>query len=289
MQLSNEKQETLDELVSDLSQLKGVKALVLGGSNATGTATERSDLDIGIYYSELDPFRIEDVRAIAEKYSESENLTVTDFYGWGPWVNGGAWIETASGKVDFIYRNLEQVSSVIEKAKKGEWQNDFEQQPPYGFTSVIYLAETQACLILFDPEKEIVKLKEEVKVYPAALKRTIVRQSLWSAEFAAWHADYFKETGDVYSLMGCLTRGTKNFVNALFAINEIYPMGDKRALDILENARLKPENLKIKIENIVCANKITIEENIVLFKNLCSEIIGLTKGAYQPFFSLKAH
>jgi predicted nucleotidyltransferase len=289
MELSKEKQKTLDALVSDLSRVKGVKALVLGGSNATGTATERSDLDIGIYYSEVDPFKIEDVRMIAEKYSVSENLTVTDFYGWGPWVNGGAWIETASGKVDFIYRNLEQVSSVIEKAKKGEWQNDFEQQPPYGFTSVIYLAETDVCLVLFDPEKDVAKLKEEVKVYPAALKETIVRQSLWSAEFAAWHADYFMEKNDIYSLMGCLTRGTKNFVNALFAINEIYPMGDKRALDILENARVKPSNLKIKIENIVCANKNTIGENIVLFKNLWSEIISLTNGAYQPCLYFKYH
>ena len=289
MTLSKAKQNTLDGLVSDLSQVAGVQALVLGGSYAAGTATASSDLDIGIYYSEKDPFSIAEVKAIAEKYSVSENLTVTDFYGWGPWVNGGAWIETASGKVDFIYRNLEQLSSVIEKAKKGEWQNDFEQQPPHGFTSVIYLAETASCIILFDPENQVARLKEEVKVYPAALKETIIRQSLWSAEFAAWHADYFMEKNDIYSLMGCLTRGTKNFVNALFAINEIYPMGDKRALDILEDAPIKPANLKSRIENIVCAEKSTIGENIVLFKKLCAEIISLTNGAYQPMFKLKEH
>jgi hypothetical protein len=57
----------------------------------------------------------------------------------GTWVNGGAWIQTSSGQVDFLYRNLEQVTATITKAKNGEWENDFEQQPPYGFSSVIYL------------------------------------------------------------------------------------------------------------------------------------------------------
>jgi hypothetical protein len=34
---------------------------------------------------------------------------VTGTYEWGPWVNGGAWIQTSAGKVDFLYKNLDQV------------------------------------------------------------------------------------------------------------------------------------------------------------------------------------
>jgi hypothetical protein len=41
---------------------------------------------------------------------------------------------------------------------------------------------------------------------------------------------------DIYNIAGCLTRAIRSIVAALFAINGIYPLGDKRAIDILENA-----------------------------------------------------
>ncbi len=37
-------------LVADLERIPGVVAVTLGGSRATGTATERSDRDLGLYY-----------------------------------------------------------------------------------------------------------------------------------------------------------------------------------------------------------------------------------------------
>lgn len=287
MTLSKEKEQTLNDIVADLKQASNVVAIVLGGSYATGKASKTSDLDIGIYYSEKNPFYIEDIRSIAKKYSTGDNLTVTGFYEWGPWVNGGAWIETSSGKVDFLFRNIEQVISTIGKAKSGEWENHFEQQPPYGFSSLIYLAETKSCIPLHDPDNVIVKLKTDVQIYPARLKETVIQQSLWSAEFTIWHADYFYRKQDIYNIMGCLTRGVKNIVNALFAINELYPIGDKRAIEILEQANTYPLNLKERIEHILCADKHTILSNINVLKTLFREAAALTNGTYKPFYQLK--
>lgn len=59
MILPDDKQKLLDDITSDLKQVDDVMAVVLGGSYATGMATENSDLDIGIYYSEINPFEIE--------------------------------------------------------------------------------------------------------------------------------------------------------------------------------------------------------------------------------------
>lgn len=98
---------------------------------------------------------------------------------WGPWVNGGAWINTSRGKVDFLYKNIGQITRTIENAKIGIWENNFEQQPPYGFSSIIFLAETQSSLPLYDPDKIINKLKESVKEYPEKLKYSVIQQSLW--------------------------------------------------------------------------------------------------------------
>lgn len=287
MLLPKEKEQTLNNIVTELKQTENVLAVVLGGSYAAGAASEISDLDLGIYYSEEKPFNIDDIKLIAKRYAVTDGTTVTGFYEWGPWVNGGAWIETASGKVDFIYRSIQQVSRTIEKAKNGEWETHFEQQPPYGFTSIIYLGETSCCLPLYDPHKVIANLKDDVKTYPPKLKANVVQLSLWSLEFTIWHAQYFYKIQDVYNLMGCLTRGVKNIVNALFAINELYPLGDKRAIEILENAGKVPLNLKEKVKNVLCADMDTIRNNIVTLQELFDETVRMNDGGYQPFYKLK--
>ncbi|HTS45362.1 MAG TPA: nucleotidyltransferase domain-containing protein [Puia sp.] len=287
MILPQKKEETLNTIVADLKQIENIMAIVLGGSYAMGTVTDASDLDIGIYYYDKNPFRINDIKSIAKKYATNDDQTVTGFYEWGPWVNGGAWIETASGKVDFLYRNIEQVRSTIDKAKKGELENHFEQQPPYGFSSVIYLGETRNCIPFYDPDEIISKLKSEVQVYPIKLKETIIQQSLWSAEFTIWHADYFLKKQDIYNTMGCLTRAVKNIVNTLFALNEIYQIGDKRAIEILEKTEKHPQHLKEKIENILCANKNEINNHLHALKKLFRETIELSDGLYKPYYKLK--
>jgi hypothetical protein len=286
MKLSDEKQHLLNSIVGDLKKVDGVLALVLGGSHATGMATERSDLDIGIYYSEIHPFSINAIKEIAGKFSIMGNFTVTGFYEWGPWVNGGAWIHTAHGKVDFLYRNLEHVATTIDKAKVGEWENNFEQQPPYGFSSLIYLGETKVCLPLYDPQDYIIRLKENVKLYPPNLKISVVQQSLWAAEFTIWNAERYEEGRDVYTVIGCLTRAVYNIVTALFALNEHYPLSDKRAIAVLQKSSKCPVALLEKIERILTLNGKTMHDNIHYLKVLFNETVELSDVTYKPYYKL---
>ena len=286
MKLTQQKEAILNRIVNDLKNVKGVRAVVLGGSYATGHANETSDLDMGIYYHENSPFNVEEIRDIAKRYAIGNTPTVTDFYQWGPWVNGGAWMNTSAGKVDFLYRNIDQVKTTIEKAKNGEWENHYEQRPPYGFSSVIYLAECQSCIPLYDPQNMITELKQEVSVYPSKLKHTIIQETLWSAEFTLIQASTFIEKQDIYNIAGCLTRAVKNIVSALFAINEIYPIGDKRALEILEKTGKKPDQLKATVEDILCITKHSPAENIKKMKHLFEQVLSLTEGIYQPLFNL---
>lgn len=286
MRLADDKQKMLDNITEELKLIDGVKAIVLGGSYAIGMATENSDLDIGIYYSEQNPFDIGKIREIAKKFTDNDQPTVTDFYEWGLWVNGGAWINTVNGEVDFLYKNIEQITRTIDNTKDGIWENNFEQQPPYGFSSIIFLAETQNNLPLYDPDEIVKKLKESVKQYPQKLKQAVIQQSLWSAEFTIWQAEKFVAKIDIYNTVGCLTRAINNIVSALFALNEIYPMGDKRALSILEHAENRPANLTNKINSILCCEKDRIAENVLQLKDLFNETVGLAKGSYKPYYKL---
>jgi hypothetical protein len=209
MTLPHQKQLTLDAIVNDLKALPNVRAIVLGGSYATGRANDQSDLDVGIYYTDDAPFSIEAIHELALKYAVDGVPVVTDFYEWGPWVNGGAWIYTASGKVDFLYKNIDQIQGIIEQANAGIWENHYEQQPPYGFSSVYFLAETEVSVPLYDPEEIISQLKKQIQVYPPELKQSIIQQSLWSTEFTIMHIEGYVQNDDVYNLAGSLTRAMK--------------------------------------------------------------------------------
>src|SRR5579863_2140448 len=106
----HDKRALLAKVVDRLRDVRGVGAIVLGGSWARGVARPESDLDVGLYYEPEQAFSVAEIRAIAEEFSWSGSKpTVTGFYEWGPWVNGGAWIQTTAGKLDFLYCNITQV------------------------------------------------------------------------------------------------------------------------------------------------------------------------------------
>src|SRR5215471_6123233 len=128
--LPADKRACLSAAVELLATVRGVVAVVLGGSYARGTAHLGSDLDIGIYYSDAAPFSIAAIAAIAGQLAVGAAPVVTGFYEWGPWVNGGAWIQTAAGKVDFLYRSVEHVERTIREAEDGICHHHYGQQPP---------------------------------------------------------------------------------------------------------------------------------------------------------------
>ncbi|MBK8030495.1 MAG: nucleotidyltransferase domain-containing protein [Chloroflexi bacterium] len=152
IKLPDDKQAFLDDLLPRLTAVPGMAAVVIGGSLARGTARPDSDLDLALYYHDAAPFDLAAIRAIAEAISAEGTPTVTGFYQWGAWVNGGAWIKTRAGKVDFLYRSVEHVRRTIDEAHAGHTHTDYEQQPTFGFHSTIYLAETHDCVPVYDPD-----------------------------------------------------------------------------------------------------------------------------------------
>ncbi len=287
--LPEDKQVLLEEIVREISRISGVAAIVLGGSYASGTSHEKSDMDIGLYYEESRPFSISEIQAIATEISIDGTPTVTDFYRWGAWVNGGAWIHTSQGKIDFLYRNLDQVHRTIDEAEQGISHHDYDQQPAYGFYSVIYLAETQICIPLYDPESRIADLKRRVEVYPPRLKQKVIADSLWSAEFTLLHAHGFAAQGDVYNTVGCLTRAASNLTQALFALNERYFMRDKKVMETIAGFPNLPEGYIQQIHGILACPGSTAEELMRTIHDLeqaWHTVVSLPGVDYEPKFEL---
>ena len=249
--LPEEKRTILLSIVDKLKDIEGVKAVVLGGSYASKQQHAGSDMDIGIYYREAEPFDLSLIREIAESIAIDVNPTVTGFYEWGEWVNGGAWIQTNAGKVDFLYRNIDQIQRTINEAQHGITHHDFDQQPAYGFYSIIYLAELKICIPLYDPEGLVAALKTQVLDYPQKLKEKTISDCLWAAEFTLLHARGFAQKGEIYNTAGCLTRAASNLTQVLFALNERYFIRDKQVMKELDHIAIIPEQYTQDVESIL--------------------------------------
>lgn len=284
-----EKQLLLATLVDQLRAVPGVAAIVLGGSYASGAQHAASDLDIGLYYWEAQPFAIAAIRQIADNVSAQGPATVTGFYEWGAWVNGGAWIHTAQGKVDFLYRNLDHVQRTLAEAQQGITRHDYGQQPTHGFYSVIYLAETDLCRPLYDPNGVIADLKRQVAVYPAKLKQKLVEDTLWSAEFSLLFARDFAAKGDVYNTVGCLARITANLTQALFALNEQYFMRDKQVMKTITTFAILPAGYVEQINGILASPGSTapaLAQTVQQLEVAWRSVVALAGELYQPKFQL---
>jgi predicted nucleotidyltransferase len=96
--------QLLNDVTGALSTLPCVDAVVLGGSRARGTATDASDIDIGIYYGAQVPFDYEAFNAVAQRFDDAHRPDiVTAPGGWGEWVNAGGWLTIAGQDGRFYF------------------------------------------------------------------------------------------------------------------------------------------------------------------------------------------
>jgi predicted nucleotidyltransferase len=289
-QLSPKQRDLVSSLVKRLGEIPGIKAVVLGGSYARGRAQSESDIDLGLLYSQAAPFSIEAIRALAEEVNDTPGPVVTDFYGWGAWVNGGAWLTIGGQRVDFIYRNLKQVERVIAEAEAGRYELDYAQQPPFGFFSTTYLGEVAACIPLVDSEGRLDALKRRVAAYPEALRRAIVQDYLWQAEFAlAIFARKFATRADAYGTAACLTRAVNQLILVLFALNRQYPINDKTVLAEVAEFEYAPREFAVRVQKALSQVGTSPEELLAAVEaitRLHGETVELTEGLYRPRFKL---
>jgi hypothetical protein len=274
----------IDQIVADLSEVDGMVAVVLGGSWASGRQRPDSDVDLGLYYRADHPLDVEGVRTIAQRYNDIPEPVVTDLGIWGQWVNGGSWLTIKGQRLDFIYRDLDFMTSTIDDvlAATGRSRSDFWQSAPYGFHPQIYCAEARCMYPLWDPEGIVATLREKVAVYPDIVKRRAVSGWLWGAQFTAANAKYAPERGEAYLVAGYLTRAATEMIQALYALNETFFTNDKHVYRDIAEFKLAPRDFMARVDALMGGDNSPgdLRRRIDAAQQLHAEMMALTGDLY---------
>jgi hypothetical protein len=220
----------LARLLDALRPIKGLSALVLGGSRGRGMAGPASDYDFGLYYEPDAPFDVEALRLAIAPLVDDPSATVTRIGEWGPWIIGGGWIRIGGVKVDLLYRDLGRVRAVIADSRQGRFSMNYQPGHPHGFCSTIWMGEVATCQPLFDPFGRIAELKSQTWPYPEALKSALVALFGWEVDFAIDNAELAAKRAERTHIAGCAYRALCCTAQVLFALNGRYLINEKGAV-----------------------------------------------------------
>lgn len=220
----------LARVVDALRPVRGLVALVLGGSRGRGTAGPTSDYDLGLYYEPDAPLEVEALRAAIAPLVDDPSSTVTRIGEWGPWIIGGGWLTISGVEVDLLYRDLGRVREVIAEARQGRFSMNYQPGHPHGFCSVIWMGEVATCRPLLDPLGRLAELKGETSPYPEALRDALVARFGWEVGFAIDNAELAARRAEQTHVAGCAYRALCCVAQVLFALNGRYLINEKGAV-----------------------------------------------------------
>lgn len=219
-------QTTIETMARRLTAVVGIRAVALGGSRARGVHRPDSDWDLGVYYRG-EP----DVAALAELAAELTGapVEVAGPGGWGPWVDGGAWLTVDGTPVDWILRDLDRVRRVWTDCRAGRYETGVQPGHPLGFWSPAYAGEVALCRVLADLTGDLTELRAQTATYPEPLRAALVG-AVWEAEFSVAAARKSAGSGDTLYVSLCLSRAFGVLVQSLHAYHRVWCLNEKGAL-----------------------------------------------------------
>jgi predicted nucleotidyltransferase len=277
--------EIISQVVARVAKVEGIAAIVLGGSRARGTADERSDIDLGIYYDAERPFSTVALEAAAQELDDRHaDGLVTPFGAWGPAVNGGGWLEIRGHHVDFLYREIGAVREAIEDFVGGRPRSVYQLGHPLGFHMQIYAGEVHVCRPLFTKSTTIAELKSMVSEYPEKFRTAAVTKYLFDAEFEISICAKPVERVDVMYVAGCLFRAAGFMTLVLYALNRRFFLNEKGASAESRQFAIKPARFHDTVASVLGNVGTTAAElaaSVAGFQRLAAELrqLAANEGA----------
>ncbi len=250
--IDSRRMELAEHVAGRLGSIEGVVAVALGGSMARREAHPDSDIDIGLYYRPENPPSVVELRSLAEEIDDRHPKEgATNLGEWGPWINGGAWLQIGGQRVDWLYRDLDRVEEVFAECRAGRPSCHYQPGHPHGFHNHIYMGELHYCRPLYDPDGELAALRAQTTQYPRPLELVLIRKYLWEAHFALETSRKPAGRGDVFYVSGCAFRCVACLVQVLFALNERYFVNEKGSVKAVSGFPSRPSDLEEIVEDVL--------------------------------------
>lgn len=265
----------VDELLKEISQLKGVKGIAIGGSRASGYADRASDYDVYVYYDTF--VQKEEREPILKKYCSIIECNNTF------WETEDNCVMKDGIPIDIIYRNIKDFKAGLERVV-------FEHNASNGYTTCLWHNLINSN-IFFDKENTLKNLQNEFNVsYPQELRKNIIQKNMaLLSDYLPSYDDQIKKAvkrNDRISINHRTTEFFASYFDVLFALNGKTHPGEKRLVLICkqeckilpnhfeENINCLFDNMFINADEFIKAlEKIILELKAVIDKNYKEELL----------------
>lgn len=205
-------------LATELADLSGVVAVVLGGSRATATNRPDSDWDIGIYYrvsaQRLDP---DELRRLGH------DGYVSALGEWGPIMHGGAWLTIEGTKVDVLFRDLDLVERWLDEARHGRFEILTQNGYIVGAPTYLPVGELATCHALSGQVPR--------PAFPHALAAAAPIRWEGRAAVSLMFAEVYAQLGESVCCAGMLASAVLAVAHARLARRREWVLNEKRLVE----------------------------------------------------------
>jgi hypothetical protein len=225
--------EQVREVVADLlphfeGMVDGRHAVALGGSFGKNAADSRSDLDFRLFYDRLSP---DEARLGVRRAQIMARIEA--------WTRRGV-------RVDGYWpRRIADIEAALE----GQLAGDLPQAMVWSVWGYHLLTDLSSLLVVSDPWGVIRAWGERLAVFPPPLKAALIERHAKTLSY--WRRDYHYESkaerGDPVFCHGVATTLIHAVFQILFALNEVYYVGDGRNLECARAFRILPRDFERRV------------------------------------------
>jgi hypothetical protein len=225
--------------------MPSVKAVALGGSQASGLVDGDSDIDLYVYTTS--PIPLADREAIVMPLGAANPELNQSF-----WDVADAWHDSESGvEVEAVYWGTSWIERMLDRVL-------VQHRPSNGYsTSHWYTIRNSMCL--HDRDGWFAALQERsAQPYPEKLRRAIVgwNHPVLRKISASYRNQIAKaiRRNDLVSVNHRLTELLASYFDVLFALNRVLHPGEKRLLELAtERCEKAPASMRAQLEKVLHA------------------------------------
>lgn len=270
--------EAVTKLAEALAGSPGVVGIVLGGSRARGRNRSDADVDLGLYYDK-ESFDWAAVSAILEAHDDTRSPRGLAPPGaWGPWMNGGAWLQIGGLAVDVLLREAGFVEGIARDARNGTFSSNYLPGFPHGWHSFMLLSEVFYNVPLTGDLARLRALRDGIDPYPEALRTAVADRFLFEARFSALLLRKLAGRDEVAYSTGLAYRCAMCMVHALFALNRTYLVNEKGAVSVAASFEHVPPGFPARIDEALGPAELSRARRSELLFYLVDEVEALVRA-----------